>query len=404
MSLSGNLGFVSIDEILRLLDRSNQQGAIDVRGDGFSGRIFIGTAGIDLATTSDDNSLRRHLVQSGLVDEIYMTAIEAGDESFAKLAEQNGDEIVELLREMTVESLYQMARLGSDFEVFEGQTTAFASPVAFELESVLSDAAKRVDDWESVSRAVPDLAAKLLFERDLGDRDEVNVGADAWKVLSEIGSGSSVEEIAEKLGTTEFWTARVAGHLLGDSLIASTVTDKDETPAETEEQAAGSDGSGEVSFDEAEWEQKSAGWRSDVASTPPSEESATDVADDDDVDPDQSWWQEPSDDEESAAADTEPASADGDAKSDGSMFGKFAPGPTTETEDSTDPEAEESQIPTVAAPEATEATEVEEDTEAFLEKVFSELESSDETGDDDAGYGLLRGRGMGVAKDATPDA
>lgn len=401
MSLSGNLGFVSIDEILRLLNRSNQQGAVDVRGDGFSGRIFIGTAGIDLATTSDDNSLRHHLVQSGLVDEIYMAAIEAGDESFAKLAEQNGDEIVELLREMTVESLYQMAHLGSDFEVFEGQTTAFASPVAFELELVLSDAAKRADDWESVSRAVPDLAAKLLFERDLGDRDEVNVAADAWKVLSEIGSGSSVEEIAEKLGTTEFWTARVAGRLLGDSLIASIATDKDETPAETEEQAAASNGSGDVSWDEAEWEQKSAGWKSDVASTTPSEESATDVADDDDVDPDQSWWEEPSDGDEPPAADTEPASAESDVRSEGSMFGRFAAGSATDTEDSKESVAEKSQIPTVAAPEA---TEVEEDTEAFLEKVFSELESSDETDDDDAGYGLLRRKRMGVAKDATPDA
>lgn len=390
MSLSGNLGFVSIDEVLRLLSRSKQQGAIDVRGEGFSGRVFVGTSGVDLATTSDDNSLRRHLLHSGLVDEVYIASIEAGDASLAKFAEENGDSIIELLREMTVESLYQIGRHGEDFEVFEGQSTAFASPDPFELEAVLADAAQRADDWESVSQAVPDLGVKILFERDLGDRDEIKVAADAWKVLSEIGSGSSVEEIAEKLGTTQFWTARVAGHLLDDSLVALTGGEDKESPVEADEPVAASNGAGEVSWDKAEWEQKSAEWGSDVK-TPAGASEA-------DVDPNQSWWAEPSDDGDSQTADSdaEPVAASDEDKSDKSLFGKFAPGGSDDAEDS-----EESLIPTLETPET---TEIEEDTEAFLEKVFSELDSADEDDDGDAGYGLLGRKRMGAGQDSATDA
>ena len=388
MSLSGNLGFVSIDEVLRLLTRSKQRGAIDVRGEGFSGRVFVGSSGIDLATTSDDNSLRRHLLHSGLVDEVYMAGIESGEGSLTELAEENGDSIIELLREMTVESLYQMGLLGEDFEVFEGQSTVFASPDPFELESVLADAARRAEDWQSVSQAVPDLGAKILFERDLGDRDEIRVAADAWKVLSEIGSGSSVEEIAEKLGTTQFWTARVASHLLDDSLIALSGGGDEESPVDSDEPAVASNGADEVSWDRAEWEQKSAEWGS-VLETPAGKS-------DEGVDPDQSWWAEPSDDEESPAADTEAVAARGEDQSGSSMFGRFAP---DESADEEDPEA--SMIPALEEPET---TEIEEDTEAFLEKVFSELDSADEDDDGDAGYGLLRRGRMGAARDNATDA
>ena len=50
-------------------------------------------------------------------------------------------------------------------------------------------------------------------------------------------------------------------------------------------------------------------------------------------------------------------------------------------------------------------TDVEEDTEAFLEKVFSELDdSSDEKEDQEEGYGLLRRRRMGAIRDIAGDA
>ncbi len=47
---------------------------------------------------------------------------------------------------------------------------------------------------------------------------------------------------------------------------------------------------------------------------------------------------------------------------------------------------------------------VEDDTEAFLEKVFSELGSETEHDEEEDGYGLLRRRGLGNSQDAPSDS
>jgi hypothetical protein len=280
---------------------------------------------------------------------------------------------------MTVESLYQLGLKGDAFEVMEGKTTVYASPKAFELENLLSDSKQRLTDWTEVSKTISDLERMLRFNRDLGDRDEVSVDNDSWRVLSEIGSGSSVRSIAAELGTTEFWTARVAARLIKDDLI-----DLVAGAAPVEEPVAY----------EPTWEEPV----------------------DEDVDPDQSWWTEPEDeasDEEIEETVEEPVAETGEADLDEqqveeekveekkveektSIFGAYAPGRESEpvTEDAP------SQIPTLVEEE--DSAEVEEDTEAFLEKVFSELDGSDEP--EEEGYGLLRRRRMGAIRDASSDS
>ncbi|MCH8971286.1 MAG: hypothetical protein IH918_04280 [Acidobacteria bacterium] len=138
-------------------------------------------------------------------------------------------------------------------------------------------------------------------------------------------------------------------------------------------------------------------------------EAVTEVVDEE-VDPDESWWEEPDDEasetdaeevvpsEEMPVAETDDIADDEkpEVKST-SIFGSFAPGASKE------PAAvfkeELSEVPTVG--EDDEDGEVEEDTEAFLEKVFSELDSSND--EEEEGYGLLRRRRMGVMRDSSRD-
>jgi hypothetical protein len=185
------LGFVPIDEVLRLLTRSKQQGAVDVTGEGLRGRVFVGKGGIDLATTWGDADLHRHLLNSGFSDEASLRRITSAETTLAAIAESN-QEMIDLIREMTVESLYQIGHRGEEFRVQEGVTTPYASPKSFELENLLEDTKDREREWEKVSEIVPNLAGAIRFRRDLGDREEVTVRVDDWKVLSEIGVGASV--------------------------------------------------------------------------------------------------------------------------------------------------------------------------------------------------------------------
>ena len=389
MSLSGNLGFVSLDEVLRLLTRSSQQGSVDVRGEQIRGRIFITKGGIGLATTSDDEGLHRHLVKSGLVEDAYLDDVEAGASNLAPIVEKSGGAIVELIREMTVESIYQLGLNGESFEVYEGAESHYVSPKAFELEELLTDSKQRLTDWVEVSRIVKDLTAPVAFVRDLGDREEVKIDSESWKVLSEVGSGASVSQMADELGTTEFWTARLAARLIDKDLVAFTAEEVDQTSVDEMSE-----------YDESNVEGAAPEQTTDV-------QTHSDQTDDEDVDPDESWWEEPEAEVEEEAVDQ----ADDDAE-------ESDPSPRTLQEmmqaadvESSDEEQAETPVEEQVAAATSEmpvlsndgdTAEVEEDTEAFLEKVFSELETPEEP--EEEGYGLLRRRRMGAIRDVSGDA
>lgn len=381
MSLSGNLGFVSLDEVLRLLIRSGQRGRVTVTGESIEGRVFVTRGGITLATTTTDDGLETLFRKSRMVNpqEIASGSID-----------QNDQEVIDLIREITVESIYRLNLHGDSFDVAEGVDARFASPKPFELEQLLEESRKRLEDWAEVSQVVSDLDARLGFVRDLGEREEVKIRRDAWKVLSEVGAGASITQVAGELGTTEFWAARVVARLVEDDLLtteeraASEITQEQawETPSEPvyeesapddpysygyqepveasddaeepasyfQETAVESQDDSEHSEEEPPWDPT---WQTESAA-----EEDTDTVDEPaaDVDADKSWWEEPSDE-----ADEAPSAEDDDEDGD-----------------------------------------VEEDTEAFLEKVFSELDSSEEESEE--GYGLLRRRRLGAMRDIARDS
>lgn len=379
MSLSGNLGFVPIDEVLRLLTRSHQQGSVAVTGMGLHGRVFIGKGGVDLATTSDNDELYRHLVNSGYADEKSLSRIATGETTLAAIAEAN-ESIVGLIREMTVESLYQMATRGDEFVVHEGATSPYASPKSFELEALLRDTDERKREWDKVSDVIPDLSGGIRFRRDLGEREEVTVKSEDWKVLSEIGGGSSVREIADHLGTTEFWTARVAARLVKEDLVVLGV----DVPEERD--MAGDYASGPVE-DPAPGDEYAV-YETERVVTDESYESVSygdsersvERFESDTVEPDAdgSWWQEPEPEDEQFDEDR-------DTRTPEVVSEGLSEMPSVEATDEEDDDDDD----------------VEEDTEAFLEKVFSELESSDS---EDEGHGLLRRRRMGTLRDFSSDS
>lgn len=393
MSLSGNLGFVPIDEVLRLLTRSHQQGSVEVTGRALRGRVFVGKGGIDLATTYEDSDLHRYIVNSRYADERTLHRVTSGETTLAAAAENN-TALIELLREMTVESLFQIADRGEDFQVHERVTTPYASPKSFELESLLRDADERQRQWNAVSDVIPDLGDPIRFRRDLGEREEVTVKGDDWKVLSVIGPGSSVTQIAEELGTTEFWTARVAARLVENELIVLQSTNAPPEPIEASQPYEGIVEEPPTPTEDYEPHDPSPihdPTQRAVFETAPAEDESEGARQD------RSWWQEPEvegpfDDDESR---TPEVVADG-----------------------------LSEMPPVGARDSQDDDEdVEGDTEAFLEKVFSELGSADPSEDaepeteeghglmsedpepeTEEGHGLLRRRRMGTLRDFSSDS
>lgn len=383
--------------------RSDQRGAVEIRGEDIRGRIFIGKKGIALATTAEDRDLHKHLVNSGYVDDTFLRRVVTGESTFADLGEQEG-QVVDLIREITVESLYKLKAKGVTFEVAEDATSAYGSPRPFELEAALDEAKARAEEWANVHEVIADLDAQVRMNRDPGDRERIEISREAWRLLCEIGAGASVKSMAERLGTTEFWVARVAADMAEQELLTLSEATVVEEPAPQ-------------------------------YYTPP-------AAVVEEAPADESWWVEPEGETDEAPAESEETSADSDLQPSfgaeteagaieagtestvpdparDSRFGHFVRA-TDETSPSDaaagygQPAAVETepaqQVDAATAFEsAAETAEsgaaaVEEDTEAFLEKVFSQLEVNGQADVEEEGHGLLRRRRMGsVLKEIDED-
>ncbi len=317
MTLSGNLGFVPLDEVLRLLTRSGNAGVVEITNRETSGRIFVTGAGISLATTFDDHVLKEHLISSG-----YLSP----DAASSAGAPFNED-LIALIREMTVESIYRMDGDNADFEVVKDATSVYTSPEPFDLERILEDSRKRAEEWESVSKRVPDLDATMKLSRTL-TAETVQLDRASWRLLSEIGSGASVNDLSERLGTTRYAVASVAATMVDNELLVV------------------GDGAFAIAPLPVDY----------VA------EQADTHVDETEVDPNRSWWDEPEPEQPTAVEETEPQPV------------------AAETDHISDEHADSG-----TAHDA-------EDTDAFLEKVFSEVSS--EPADED-GHGLMRRRRMG---------
>ena len=292
MPLSGNLGFVPLGDVLRLVSRTRQKVSVEVRGPDVRGRVFFVKDGIVLATVIDDGDLRQLLVNSNLVDDAYLRQVESGEADFRALTDKP-ERLVDTLREITVESLYQMTENGSSFEVKKESVTPYGAAEAFEVEGLMDDVNNRADEWIEVASVVSDIEGVITMRGDLGDREEVTISRDAWKMLSELGTGASVSDMASRLGTTPFRASRMAVELATKGLLLLDDHLPVEEPAHPEDE------------DSLPTEE---GLAADVEANEASDDSKT------------SWWEDSkAEDSEEDGADFV-SDADGDAEEDAEIF------------------------------------------------------------------------------------
>jgi hypothetical protein len=376
--------------------RSDQRGSVEVRGEDIRGRVFVAKKGIALATTAEDRDLHKHLVNSGYVDDVFLRKVVSGESTFSDLLERE-TAIIDLLREITVESLYHLSNKGATFEVTEGAVTPYGSPRPFELEAALDDSRRRADEWAAVHETIADLDATIRMNRDAGDQDEIKINREAWRLLCELGSGASVSAIAERLGTTEFWIAKVAAEMTERQLLVLSEGFADQPAAEPAQPVA-----------VFEPETPAESWWVEPQDDTPSEPEAVFEPQPDQFEPAPEAYESAP----AASFEVEPDQGFGSPEPKESRFGHFVRSnradevfgaaeeatPETDTSDQPEPYAE---APALEAPVE---PDVEEDTEAFLEKVFSQLEVNGKVDVEEEGHGLLRRRRMGsVLKEIDED-
>lgn len=297
MSLTGNLDVFPLPEVLRLLARSQKTGRLAVDSPETSGRVYMEDGALALATIVDDAELLRRLRAAGIVDDEGVRRIEVGEHRLdAALASGvPGAALTDFVREHVVESLYRIRRSGATFVFHVDESPRYHPSQRFDVEVAMADAERRALEWAEIESVLPGVEVPVHMVRRLPDEADVTVSPASWEVLSLLDGGSSVVDLAERLGLSAFRVAREVAGLLRRGLLetaggrpAVEVPEHaplpEATPQETVETETPAEPVGTVA---AEVTPEPA-----PATEPSAEEPATVPASDPSA---ESWWSEPSD-------------------------------------------------------------------------------------------------------------
>lgn len=394
MSLTGNLEIFPMPEVLRLLSRSKKTGCLRVDNGALDGRVYLDGGAICFANTEDDDRVRRALVNAGLLTEDELRAIAGTDTPLTETLAEGVDPsvVTDFVRELVVESLYRIRKPGvGAFEFAVDQAPVFRTGQQFDTEVAVAESDRRAAEWADVLSVISDLDAPVRMVRSLPDDNSVTIAAPTWEVLASLEGGTSTRDLAGRTGLSEFRAARELSGLIRSELVEI-----------VPERVSGDDG-----------------YRPPVIERTPIVEG---VEDEDPVatesEGDHAAWAEAEDVVEDESPDRPAgdwfAHAAGDSRWDdgGSTFETSDDEKSEETDES--PADGGWWATAVDSPEKTSAEDSADDTDSFLESVFSQLndvseeseEAEGDEDDDETGFsmGLLRRRRMGTAaRDLTND-
>jgi hypothetical protein len=243
MAIEGPLRELGIHDVFQLLDLSRKTGVLRVISElrDNEGVVAFHAGRIAYASIrSNPYPFGEMLLKANKITEAELAAARA-------LQTEHGDRrrIGEILIEMgaiTTRDVEQYVRRQAEAVVFEltswreghfrfDEASASDFPdnpsVAVSTESVLMEAARRIDEWSRIADRVPNLAVVPQFA-DAGDdhAGQLDLLPGEWEVLTMIDGQRDLRRIALELARSEFDVAKIVYGLLSTGVVALRPADR----------------------------------------------------------------------------------------------------------------------------------------------------------------------------------
>jgi hypothetical protein len=222
MALTGNLEVFPLQEVLRMLARSNKTGCLRISAGSAQGRVFIANGALTLAMTATDDELRRQIVAAGLVSEEDLRRLDVSGGTLLDVVSAEGGhaDLTDFVREHVVESLYRIRKPGAgNFDFMVDVLPRYATGLTFDAEVAVSEAERRANEWADIESVIDDMGLPLIMARRLPDDNSVTLNPTTWEVLSSLGDGASVKTVSDRLGLSLFRAARELAGLVRNDLV-----------------------------------------------------------------------------------------------------------------------------------------------------------------------------------------
>ncbi|MDX6254336.1 MAG: hypothetical protein QOJ11_670 [Frankiales bacterium] len=229
MRLEGTLDAFSLPDIFQLLSFTKKTGGLHLRRGDLHGVVFFNSGSVTGASADQGRqALGRRLVGAGHVsDEALMQAVDraAGDpgiglaKALAEAGAADESVLTSLMAEQAVDSVFDLLRWPEgDFGFVVDETNPDDLGVALPVDDVVSEARRRLDYWQTVSRTIPSPDSVLVISAHAPA--DLSINADEWSMLGLVDGRRGVHELIALTGRGEFTCVSALAAMVDRGLLA----------------------------------------------------------------------------------------------------------------------------------------------------------------------------------------
>ncbi len=226
MAIKGSLREASLAEVCQLLSLGMKTGCLSIADRSRFGQIFFDRGRITFARiVNRRDRLGDLLVAQGRlgeadVQEVLDRQLREPEKRFGELLVENGfvthDELSHYIRVQIEEAIYHLFTWSRGQFYFEAGQRPDASEmlVSVNAESLLLEAARRIDEWSLIEKKIPSFDLVFEIDRERLDASDVELSPEQVELLPLIDGARTVQEIADLSGKGEFDVGRALYGLL----------------------------------------------------------------------------------------------------------------------------------------------------------------------------------------------
>ncbi|MBE9514223.1 MAG: DUF4388 domain-containing protein [Chloroflexi bacterium] len=235
MALKGNLRDFSTTQLLNLINLARKTGTLTIDAKRERSRLCFKEGRLIYATSDDDGGhLAMMLQRSGKLTEEQARAIQSrtdikSDKELGLLLMNAGyvsqDDIVRSVQSYILNSVYPLFTWVDGKFRFEASVLPFEDRITIpiNLENVIMEGSRRMQEWEHLLDYLPDLDIALRFvERPSVRMRDINMSVEEWRVVSFINPRNTVRQIAQYNNMSEFQIRKIVYALLQAGLVELT--------------------------------------------------------------------------------------------------------------------------------------------------------------------------------------
>lgn len=231
MALKGNLRDFSPTQILNLINLAHKTGTLTVEGTQVAQMSFREGKLIYASIGHNTNNLAFVLQKAGILTEeqgriIQTRAAGTGDKQLGHLLIRAGyvtqSDIIQSVRRHILDVAFRMFTWVEGLFRFEANEIPPADriTVPIDLENVIMEGSRRLEEWEHLQEELPDLNVRLRFaDRSSTSLRNINLTVEEWRVVSFVSPRRTVNEIAKSTRLNPFQIRRIVYGMLQAGLV-----------------------------------------------------------------------------------------------------------------------------------------------------------------------------------------